>query len=93
MAPLFLLVLFGVMWFFMIRPQQQRLKKQRLLVMTIQPGDEVVTAGGVIGTLTEVSDREVTLDTGNGQLLRVVRSAISAKLGPELPPAAPEAEA
>ena len=92
MAPLFLLVLFGVMWFFMIRPQQQRLKKQRLLVMTIQPGDEVVTAGGVIGTLTEVSDREVTLDTGNGQLLRVVRSAVSAKLGPELP-AAPETEA
>ena len=92
MAPLLLLVMFGAMWFFMIRPQQQRLKKQRLVVMTLQPGDEIVTAGGVIGVVTEVKDREITLDTGHGQRLRVVRSAVSGKLAPELP-AAPEGEA
>lgn len=85
MGLLLILVMFGAMWFFMIRPQQQRLKNQRLLVMNLQVGDEVVTAGGVIGTIAEVADREITLDTGHGQRLRIVRTAISAKLDPGLP--------
>ena len=86
MGLLLILVMFGAMWFFMIRPQQQRLKNQRLLVMNLSVGDEIVTAGGVIGTITDVSDREVTIDTGHGQRLRVVRTAVSARLSPELPP-------
>jgi preprotein translocase subunit YajC len=85
MGLLLILVMFGAMWFFMIRPQQQRLKNQRLLVMNLSVGDEIVTAGGVIGTITAVADREITIDTGHGQRLRVVRTAVSGRLAPELP--------
>lgn len=89
MGLLIILALFAAMWFFTIRPQQQRLKNQRLLVASLAAGDEVVTVGGLIGTITVVHDREVTLDLGNGTEVRVARSAVSARLGPE-PTAPPE---
>ena len=73
-------LLFAAMWFFMIRPQQQRLRNQRALVLSLEAGQEVITAGGLIGTITVVGDREVTLDLGNGTEVRVVRTAVSARV-------------
>lgn len=82
MSALILLPLFAAMWFFMIRPQQQRIRAQRALVLAIQAGDEVITAGGLIGTITVLGDREVNLDVGNGTEIRVLRTAISARVPP-----------
>jgi preprotein translocase subunit YajC len=73
-------LLFAAMWFFMIRPQQQRLRNQRALVLSLEAGQEVITAGGLIGTITVVGDREVMLDLGNGTEVRVVRTAVSARV-------------
>lgn len=89
MGLIIILALFAAMWFFTIRPQQQRLKNQRLLVASLSAGDEVVTVGGLIGTITVVQDREVTLDIGGGTEVRVARSAVSGRLNPE-PSASPE---
>lgn len=85
MGLLIILALFAAMWFFTIRPQQQRLKNQRALVVSLEAGDEVVTVGGLIGTIRVVQEREITLDLGNGVEVRVARSAVSARLAPELP--------
>ena len=75
------------MWFLVLRPQQARLRAQRDLVSSLQAGDRVVTAGGIIGTLTVVRETEVTLATGPGVELQVVRGAVSRRLEPPEPPA------
>ena len=78
-------LIFVAMYFFTIRPQQQRLRNQRALILSIEAGDEVVTAGGIIGTVTVVAANEIHLDVGNGTELRLARSAITARLAPDVP--------
>ena len=79
----FFALLFAAMWFFTIRPQQQRLKAQRALIDSVAAGDEVMTAGGVIGVVTVLSESEVRLEVGPGVEIRVARAAISKRLGPD----------
>lgn len=73
--PLLLLAL----WYFTIRPQQQRLRNQRALVSSLQVGDEVVTIGGLIGTITSIEELEVGLDLGGGNVVRLARQAVQAR--------------
>ena len=75
------------MWFLVLRPQQARLRAQRELVSSLEAGDRVVTAGGIIGTLTVVGETEVTLATRPGVELQVLRGAVSRRLDPPAPPA------
>ena len=74
------------MWFLVLRPQQARLRAQRDLVSSLEAGDRVVTAGGIIGTLTVVGDTEVTLVTRPGIEVQVLRGAVSRRLDPPAPP-------
>jgi preprotein translocase subunit YajC len=81
MESLVLLLLLPVaMWFLVLRPQQARLRAQRDLVATLTAGDRVVTAGGIVGTLTVVGEGEVTLETTPGVELTVLRGAISRRV-------------
>ena len=73
--PLLLIAL----WYFTIRPQQQRLRNQRMLVSSLQVGDEVVTIGGLIGTITSIEELEVGLDIGGGNVVRLARQAVQAR--------------
>ncbi len=76
-APLLLVVVvFALMWVLVIRPQQRRVRAHDALVAGLRPGDEVVTTGGILGTLTEVDEQTVVLDVGSGVSLRVARQAI-----------------
>ena len=88
MAILILLLLFGAMWWFTIRPQQQRIRAQRELISALTVGDVVLTAGGVIGRITSMDDEEVVLDAGRGTPLelRVVRAAVTRRIVPEETP-------
>jgi preprotein translocase subunit YajC len=91
MGSLLLLLLIPLaMWFLVLRPQQARLRAQRDLVASLEAGDRVVTAGGIVGTLTVVGDTEVTLVTTPGVELQVLRGAVSRRLDPSAPPAPPE---
>jgi preprotein translocase subunit YajC len=80
MGLLILPLLFAAMYFMTIRPQQQRLRNQRALVASLQAGDEIVTIGGLIGTVTVVGEQEIRLDVGSGNELRVARGAVQTKL-------------
>jgi len=73
------------MWWFTIRPQQQRLRAQRELISALTVGDVVLTAGGVIGRIVSMDDEEVVLDAGRGTPLelRVVRAAVTRRIVPE----------
>jgi preprotein translocase subunit YajC len=82
-------LLLAALWFFTIRPQQQRLRNQRMLVSSLQVGDEVVTVGGLIGTITTIDELEVGLDLGRGTVVRLARQAVqqrftSTDAGPEI---------
>ena len=73
--PLLLLAL----WYFTIRPQQQRMRNQRALIAALAVGDEVVTIGGLIGTITSIDDLEVGLDVGGGHVVRLARQAVQSR--------------
>ena len=77
-------LLFVAMWWFTIRPQQQRLRAQRALIAAIQVGDVVLTAGGLVGRIVSMDDDELMLDVGRGTPaeVRVVRAAVTRRITP-----------
>lgn len=76
----FLILVVGAFYLFAIRPQRRRMAAMESMRSRLEVGDEVRTAGGIIGTLTRVSDTEVELDVG-GTVLRIDKRAIAATLG------------
>ena len=73
--PLIMIVV--VFYFFLIRPQQKKMKTHRELVSNVRRGDQVVTSGGLIGKVAKVSDDEVLVDLGDNVKVRVVKSTLS----------------
>ena len=71
----FLLIIL-VFYFFIIRPQNKRIKDHKNLLASITRGDVIVTNGGLIGKVKKISDDELTVDFG-GQDIKVVRSMIA----------------
>jgi preprotein translocase subunit YajC len=65
-----------------ILPQQRRMRQHQQLVATLELGDDVVTAGGVFGTITSLDDEAVMLQVAPGVELRVLRGAVSRKVSP-----------
>jgi preprotein translocase subunit YajC len=77
MQTLFMLVpMIAIFYFLILRPQNQRMKKHREMLGALKKGDEVVTQGGIIGKISKLTDNEITIDTGEGQKLRVVRAMV-----------------
>ena len=85
---LFPIILIGVMYFLMIRPQQKRLKDHRAMVAALAKGDQVVTQGGLLGKVTSVRDDEVEVEIAQGVKVRVVRSTIAQVVNRTAPVAA-----
>ena len=76
-TPLLLIVLlFGVMYFMMIRPQQKRRREAQAMQAALGPGDDIVTIGGLHGTVVTVDDDVVTLEIQPGVHARYARPAI-----------------
>ena len=73
-------LLLGLMWFLLIRPQQARLRKQRELVASVEVGQLVLTAGGLIGTVRVLTDDELHLEVSPGVEVRMVRAAVTRRL-------------
>ena len=73
---IWLVVLFGFMYFFMIRPQQKRQKELNKFRNSLENGTKVVTAGGIYGTVKEVSDDTVLIEVDNGVKLRIAKSMV-----------------
>jgi preprotein translocase subunit YajC len=71
------MLIIGIMYFLMIRPQQRRLKEHREMIAAIRRGDTVVTSGGIIGKVTKVDDQELQVEIADGVRIKVVRSTVS----------------
>ena len=66
-----------VFYFLLIRPQQKRAKEHQALLSRLAAGDEVVTAGGLLGRITEVSDSFITVEIADGVRIKVQRQQIT----------------
>ena len=75
-----LLIMFVVMYFLMIRPQQKRQKEAKAMMDALAKGDEVVTAGGILGRVTKVSDTYVTLEIATNTEMVVQKNAVTTLL-------------
>lgn len=74
------ILLIAVGWFFLIRPQQARIRAQREMVESLEVGDQVVTAGGIHGTITSIDVETVQLQVAPAVELTVARPAVMRRL-------------
>ena len=77
MSPiLFMLLMFGVFWFILIRPQMKRQKEHQALLAALKKGDMVITRGGLIGKISGVSDKILTIELQEKVRVRVLRAYV-----------------
>jgi preprotein translocase subunit YajC len=72
-----IILIFGIMYFLMIRPQQKKMKEHKALVEALRRGDQVITQGGVIGKVTKVKeDDEIEVEIATGVKVRIIKTTI-----------------
>ena len=76
MTMLPLVLMFVVLYFVMIRPQMKRQKEHRAMIEALAKGDEVATAGGLLGKVTKLGDSYLALEIANGVEVQVQRTAV-----------------
>ena len=76
MSMLPLVLMFVVLYFVMIRPQMKRQKEHRAMIEALAKGDEVATAGGVLGRVTKLGETYIGVEVANGVEIQVQRSAV-----------------
>jgi len=80
-----LVLIFGVFYFLLIRPQQQRAKEAKRMLAELKRGDKVVTGGGILGTVTrppKAEDREIEVELAPNLRVTVMRETISSVVKP-----------
>jgi preprotein translocase subunit YajC len=75
-----IILMFGVLWFIMIRPQMKRQKESKAMLEALAKNDEVVTAGGILGKVTKVTDQYVSLEIAEGTEITVQKNAVTTVL-------------
>ncbi len=74
-----LILIFAIMYFLLIRPQQKKVKEHKIMIAALRRGDQVVTQGGLIGKVTRVRDdaNELEVELAEGVKVRVVQSTVA----------------
>src|SRR5687767_10438273 len=72
--------MFAVLYFLMIRPQMKRAKEHKAMIEALQKGDEVITAGGVLGRITKMSDAYISLEIAPNMEISVQKAAVQVLL-------------
>lgn len=86
-----LILIFVIMYFLLIRPQQKKLKDHRAMVEALRRGDQIVTQGGIIGKVTNVKENgELEVEIATGVKVRVVKSSVTQVLSKTEPAASAE---
>ena len=79
-----LILIFVIFYFFLIRPQQKRVKDHKLMVESLKRGDEVITSGGIIGTIDRVmEDDRIEVILSDNVKVQIIRSTITSLLKKE----------
>ena len=79
-----LILIFVIFYFFLIRPQQKRVKDHKEMVAALKRGDEIITSGGVIGTIERVMDDDrIEVKIGENVNVQIIKSTITSLLKKE----------
>jgi preprotein translocase subunit YajC len=73
----FLIAIFAIFYFIMIRPQRKRQKQQQAMIAALQKGDKVMTIGGIYGTIDSINETTIILKVEGGTTLKVARTAVN----------------
>ena len=84
-AYIFLLVLLGLVWLLLIRPRQRAMRAQQRQLQELEVGDEILTAGGIYGTVRSIDGDELRLEIASDLEVRVARRAVAAVLTEKRP--------
>lgn len=86
LAPMiiFLVLIFAMMYFLMIRPQRRRRKEHEEMEKELRRGDKVITAGGIYGQIESLREDSVVLKTESGATIRVARGSVAGKQGKQI---------
>ena len=76
---IFLVLIFGVFYFLLIRPQRKRQKEHQQLVEELKRGDKVITAGGIYGVIESTSEDSIVIKVESGTTIRVARNSVALK--------------
>ncbi len=79
-----LILMFVIFYFLLIRPQQKKQKEHKNLLANLKRGDEVVTTGGLMGKITAITDRTITIEVADKVRVKILRSQIMTVLQGEL---------
>ena len=80
MVLIMMVLFFAVFYFMAIRPQMKRAKEHKAMIDALQKGDEIVAAGGVVGSVTKISDNYVTMRIAENVEIRIQRPAVQVVL-------------
>jgi len=83
---IFLILMFGMFYFFIIRPQRKRQTDHQTFVDSLKRGDKVITIGGILGEIDRIDTDSIVIKTESGALLRMVKNGIAMRQA-EPPPA------
>ena len=85
MASLILIVaLFALLWLLLIRPQRQKQAEQQRLIESVEPGDEILTVGGLFGIVEEIDEEgDLVVEIADGIQVRIARRAVATVVKPE----------
>jgi len=75
-----IILMFVLLYFLMIRPQMKRAKEQKAMIEALQKGDEVITAGGVVGRISKLGEQYITLEIAPSTEIVVQRAAVQVPL-------------
>ena len=79
-----LILIFVIFYFFLIRPQQKRVKDHKLMVEQLKRGDEIITSGGIIGTIERImEDDRIEVNIADNVKVQIIRSTITSLLKKE----------
>ena len=79
-----LILIFVIFYFFLIRPQQKRVKEHKHMVESLKRGDEIITSGGIIGVVDKVmEDDRIEVNIGENVKVQIIRSTITSLLKKE----------
>jgi preprotein translocase subunit YajC len=80
-----LILIFVIFYFFLIRPQQKRVKDHKLMVESLKRGDEIITSGGIIGTVERVmEDDRIEVNLSENVKVQIIRSTVTSLLQKEV---------
>lgn len=77
---LWIVGIFAIMYFFIIRPQQKQAKDQQSMLGGLKKGDDVITSSGILGKVFAVAEKVITLEIANGVKIRVLKTSVQGKV-------------